>query len=195
MSDALERYRWLVVALLAVPLLSGIFLLVLERVNNDSDPVLVRDSNGSPAPTDGTALSDIRVDISGGVTNPGVYALPEGSRWIDALEAAGGATDDANLEAINLATRARDEDKIIVPVFAGPVAAGASSTPNPLTNINSASESQLRELPGIGEVRAAAIIRSRDSDGPFTDIEDLLTRDLIPESVFEDIAGLITIGP
>lgn len=186
MSEALERYRWLIVALLAVPLLSGIFFLVQERLD---DPEALEVRSGSQA------IADIRVDISGGVLNPGVYSLPDGSRWIDAVEAAGGPTGDANLDAVNLATRIQDEDKIVVPVFGGPVAAAASSTPSPLTNINTASESQLRELPGIGEVRAAAIIRSRDTDGPFARTDDLLTREVIPESVYEDIADLISVAP
>lgn len=183
MSEALERYQWLIVALLAVPLLSGIIFLATDRLN-DPDPVEVR--------TGDTSISDIRVYISGGVENPGVYAVPEGARWIDALEAAGGPTDDANLEAINLARRVQDEDRIIVPVQGGPVAAGASQPP--LIDINTASQSELETLPGIGEVRASAIIHSREIDGLFGSVEDLRDREIIPDSVFEDIADLITAG-
>lgn len=184
MSESLERYRWLIVALLAVPLLSGMFLLIRDRIDGPDNPVQV--INGEP-------VADIRVDIRGGVQNPGVYSLPDGARWQDAIEAAGGFTDDANADAVNLARRVRDEDQILVPTFDGPVAAGASQPP--LIDINTASQAQLEELPGIGEVRGAAIVRSRDTDGPFATIDDLLTRDVIPEFVFEDIAELITAGP
>lgn len=184
MSELLERYRWFIVALFAVPLLSGIFLLVLNRINDDP-AIEVRDGDQT--------VADIRVDISGGVQDPGVYSLPDGARWQDAIEAAGGATSDANLDAINLATRVQDEDKIFVPTFGGPVAAGVSQAPT--VDINTATQSQLEDLPGIGEARAAAIIRSRETEGPYTTTEDLLTREVIPQSVYEDIADLITVGP
>lgn len=184
MSDFIERYRWFIVAIFAVPLLSGVIYLIQDRLDGP-DPIEVRARDQT--------ISDIRVYISGGVHNPGVYALPDGSRWIDALEAAGGPADNANLDAINLARRVQDEDRIIVPIFGGPVAAGESQAP--LIDINTASESQLKELPGIGDVRAAAIIRSRETDGPFATIDDLRDRDIIPGSVFENIAELITAGP
>ena len=51
----------------------------------------------------------------------------------------------------------------------------------------------LETLPGIGEVRAGAIIQSRTGDGPFGAVEDLLSREVVPESVFEDIAPMITV--
>jgi competence protein ComEA len=63
-----------------------------------------------------------------------------------------------------------------------------------LVNVNSATQSELEELPGIGEVRAERIIQSRTADGPFLQIEDLVLRDLIPESVFEGIAPMITVA-
>jgi competence protein ComEA len=185
LSEALERYRWFIVALFAVPLLSGVVYLIQDRVD-DNGALEVRDGDAS--------VADIRIDISGGVKNPGVYSVPDGSRWLDAIAAAGGATDDADLAAINLARRVQDEDKIVVPLLGGgPAVAGASQAP--LVNINTATQSELEELPGIGEVRASDIIRSRETAGPFAAIDDLLTREVIPESVYEDIADLITTGP
>lgn len=186
MSDFLERYRWFIAAVLAVPLLSGVFLLALDRIDNDRPADLVLN------PSD-QAIADIRVDVGGAVQNPDVYTLPDGARWADAIDAAGGPTSEANLDAVNLATRIRDEDKIFVPTLGGPVAAGVSQAPT--VNINTSSQSQLEELPGIGEVRATAIIRSRETQGPYAATEDLLTREVIPPSVYEDIADLITVGP
>ena len=60
--------------------------------------------------------------------------------------------------------------------------------------MNSASQEALEGLPGIGEVRAARIIESRQQDGPFAQVEDLLLRDLIPSSVFEDVAPLVVVN-
>lgn len=185
MVEQLERYRWLIVALLAVPLLSGVAYLISQRVDRPAPLQVVTGETVAPG--------DIRVYVIGAVRNPGVYALPEGSRWIDAVAAAGGATEQADLTAINLARRVEDEDQIMVPSSAGVAVAGASQSP--LININTASAVELETLPGIGEVRATSIVRSRSEDGPFASVEELVTRKLVPQSVFDQIAGLITTGP
>ena len=184
MAELLERYRWFVVAVFAVPLLVGITLLLNDRLD-DPDPLVI--DSGAVVP------AEIRVYVTGAVQNPGVYPLEEGSRWIDALEAAGGGTADADLTRVNLARRVQDADQIVVPRFGEPAAvAGASQ--GPLTDINTATQAQLELLPGIGEVRATRIMQSRTEDGPFAAIEDLLARQLVPESVFEEIAPLITVN-
>jgi len=183
LAETLERYRWLIVALFAVPLLGGIIYLVDNRVGDDP-PVVV---TGSADP-----VSDIRAYVTGAVVNPGVYPLPEDARWADAVLAAGGFTADANPEAINLARRVNDEDHILVPRAGQAVAAGVSQ--GPLININTASEAELTSLPGIGEARARSIVTSRTTQGAFASTEELLVRDLIPDSTYEDIVALITVS-
>jgi competence protein ComEA len=182
LADQLERYRWLIIALFAVPLLSGIAYLLNERLDQPERLQV----------TDSTVPTDMRVYITGAVQYPGVYPVEEGDRWIDALEAAGGPTDDADLNAVNLSRRAQDEDQIFVPFFAEISVAGASR--GPLLNINTAGEAELESLPGIGSVRARSIVQSRASNGPFATIDDLLAREVIPESVFTEIAPLITVS-
>jgi competence protein ComEA len=61
-------------------------------------------------------------------------------------------------------------------------------------DINAATAAELETLPGIGEVRAGDIVRSRTEDGPFASVDELLERELVPPSVFEEIAGLVTVG-
>jgi len=182
-SDLLERYRWFVVALFALPLAIGIGFLLSDRLSGPEP--LQLDLAAVPA-------EDIRVYITGAVQRPGVYPLTDGDRWIDALEAAGGPTDDANLAAVDLARHARDEDTILVPRLSQTGVASASL--GPLVNINTAGAEELETLPGIGEVRAAAIVRSREDDGPFVSADELLERDLIPPSVYDDIVDLVTVG-
>jgi competence protein ComEA len=185
LADQLERYRWLIVAVLSVPLLSGIAYLLNERLD---DPPALQISESQPIP------GDIRVYITGAVQSPGVYSVADGDRWIDAVEAAGGPAADADLNAVNLSRRAQDEDHIFVPALAnGGAALVAGASQGPLININTAGESELESLPGIGEVRARGIVQSRTSDGPFASIDDLLARKVIPESVFTEIAPLITV--
>lgn len=183
MSDLLERYRWLIVGILAVPLLVGIAVLLIDRLS-DPGPLEI-DLADVPA-------EEIRVYITGAVQRPGVYPLDEGDRWIDALDAAGGPSEDADLAAVDLARHARDEDTILVPRLGQTTA--ASAVQGPLIDINSAPAEELETLPGIGEVRAARIVQSREEDGPFVSAEELLERELIPLSVYEEIADLVTVG-
>ena len=183
MQDLLERYRWLVATLFALPLMLGVAFLLSERLSGTQP--LELDLTDVPA-------EEIRVYVAGAVQRPGVYPLTDGDRWIDALEAAGGPTADANLAAVDLARRARDEDTIRVPSLSGVDVASASQAS--LVDIDTASAEQLATLPGIGEVRAGRIIDSRERDGPFASADELLERDLISLAVFEEIADLVTVG-
>ncbi|MDT7944282.1 MAG: helix-hairpin-helix domain-containing protein [Dehalococcoidia bacterium] len=174
MAGLWERYSTPVMAALAAPLLVALGFLLGRHTTN--------------APPLELAPSDVRVYVVGSVRQPGVYALWEGARWMDALEAAGGPTEDADLEAVNLARRVRDEDLIVIP-------RRGQEGRSALVNINTASARELEALPGIGPVRAEAIVRSRQEEGPFQSIDDLVTRMLIPRSVLEDIKDKVTVGP
>lgn len=141
------------------------------------------------APADG----QLKVYIAGAVRRPGVYTVQDGDRVADVLEAAGGPGEDANLLAINLAKRLRDEDAVIVPRLGetvvsteagNPLAGSASIVPGPL-NLNTAGAAALEALPGIGAVRAARIIDSRTKDGPFRSPADLVARKLVSQSVLD----------
>ena len=185
MNDALERYRWFVAALLALPLIAGVAYLVNDRLS-DPSPLVIQSGAQLPA--------DIRVYVTGAVRHPGVYPIAAGSRWIDALEAAGGATDDADLTAVNLAKRVQDEDQIVVPAAGQTAGAGAPGHAAAVVNLNTADQAALEGLPGIGQVRAENIIQSRLADGPFAKVEDLLTRKLVPDSVYQEISALVTVN-
>lgn len=139
------------------------------------------------------------VDLVGAVMNPGVYELPNGSRIKDLLARAGGLSVQADREWIeknmNLALKLNDGQKVYVPKQGeraegqegeriGQVA-GVSEK----ININTASASELDTLWGIGEVRAKAIIENR----PYTLIDELLTKKIIPKNVFEKIKEEISV--
>jgi len=184
LSEQIERYRWFIVGIFCVPLVAGIAILLSDRLRHPARLEIKADPR---------AAVDIRVYVGGAVQNPGVYAVEDGERWIDALTKAGGAAPDADLTAINLARRALDEDQIVVPRLSQAAVAGASQ--KPLININTAGEADLVSLRGIGEVRAKSIVQSRTQDGLFSSVDDLVTRNLVPESVLKEIAPLITVTP
>ena len=148
----------------------------------------------------GDSAIQIVVDVSGAVEEPGVYNLPSGSRIGDALVAAGGLAADADrvwvAQTLNLAKEIKDQEKIFIPALGrvelSRVEGKGSTLGEQKTgkiNINTASESELDSLPGIGSVRAGAIIDNR----PYGSVEELLSKAKIPQSVYEEIVSLVSV--
>jgi competence protein ComEA len=192
MLSWLERSRWPLFGLAALVLSVSIGVLIDRQFLQGTQPLEIR--------LDGAPTAEIQVYVAGAVVQPGVYYLHDGDRWIDALEAAGGPAADADLESVNLALRLRDEDQVLVPRFeeaATPVAALAAAQvpPGEPIDLNNAPAALLEALPGIGPTRAGRIVESRQTTGPFVRPEELVERDLIPQSVFEQVRDLITVGP
>lgn len=137
------------------------------------------------------------VHVCGAVAVPGVYELPAGSRIFDAVELAGGVTEDGVPTALNFAERVYDGEQILVPTWeqynAGWTSAGAESVSDGRVNINTATKEQLMALNGIGESRAQAIIAYREEHGPFLTIEELMQVSGIKEAAFEKVKDYITV--
>jgi competence protein ComEA len=193
MLSWLERYCWLLIGLAGLVVSIGIGVLIDQQFLQGPQPLEIRLDNAPAA--------EIQVYVAGAVARPGVYYLRDGDRWIDALEAAGGPAADADLESVNLARRVYDEDQVVVPRVEEPAASpvgvlGASQAPSDeRIDVNAAPEALLETLPGIGPVRAGSIVGSRQTNGPFVRPEELVERGLIPQSVFEQVRDLITVGP
>ncbi len=135
----------------------------------------------------------LQVYVTGAVKDPGVYPLEDGDRLGQLVEAAGGATDDADLEAINLAALLRDEDHWHIPrIGEAPIVttAGAANRLGRI-DVNSATSVQLEGLPGIGEVKARSIIQYRETNGPFASVDDLLAVGGIGPATLDAIRDLV----
>ena len=163
----------------------------------DSGSATASDANASGASS--TATDDCQVYVVGSVKNPGVYRLPVGSRVEAAIEAAGGFKKDADTTAVNLARVIADGEQITVPAKGETVSATQGSTASNSVaaggkvNINTATSEELQTLDGVGESTAAKIIASRESEGPFTTIEDLKRVSGIGDKKFAAIASNITV--
>lgn len=132
------------------------------------------------------AIDRIVVHIAGAVATPGTVTLPRGSRVADAVTAAGGASSEGDLDAINLARRIEDEERILVPRRTDSAAR--------LLDLNRATRSQLVALPQIGEVTADKIIAAR-AETPFRSSDDLVSRRLLSTKEYEAIRNLVTASP
>ncbi len=138
-------------------------------------------------------ISAITVHVAGAVVAPGVYVLDVGSRVNDGVAAAGGATTQADLNSVNLATILNEGEQIYIPKrnekphiivqprspslpsSAGNIASGSAMQIAPLLiNINTATAIELEQLPGVGPSTSKAIIAYREKNGAFISVEDLL---------------------
>ena len=137
------------------------------------------------------------VHVCGAVTSPGVYELPAGSRVFEALELAGGITEEGAAAALNLAEMIHDGEQIFVPTWeqleAGWTAPADGQAQDGKININTATMEQLMMLSGIGESRARDIISYREEHGPFSQIQDIMQVSGIKEAAFERINDYITV--
>ena|SRR3989344_3626673 len=171
---------------------AGLFLLALgaglflfRGTTSDKDIEII-------SATDSESAGEIIVHVDGAVTRPGVYKLKADSRVNDAINAAGGLSGSADQSKINLAAKITDGQKIYVPKIGESTTSikGSTSTTgttSEVINVNTASESELDKLPGVGPVTAAKIIASR----PYSSLEELLTKKAVSSSVYEKIKGLI----
>ena len=144
------------------------------------------------------------VHVCGEVVNPGIYELPAGSRIYEAVKAAGGFTENAEEESVNLASPI--EDGVQIRIYskdeAETLAAGAApfdgfeasgEGKEPVVNLNTATKEELMTLSGIGESRAEDIIRYREENGGFQNIEDIMKVSGIKDAAFQKIKDRITV--
>ena len=122
----------------------------------------------------------ITVDVKGAVKAPGIYDLPAGSRINDAVQKAGGLTEQADAKAINLAQKISDETLVYVPTQGEEVSSqpassstGGASNKEKKVNLNKASLDELKQVTGLGGKRAQDIINHRESNGKFKSVDDL----------------------
>lgn len=153
-----------------------------------------RESSGPDAAApEQTDAPQFMVHVCGAVQNPGVVSLPEGSRAQDALEAAGGFTENAARDSVNLADWVYDGQKLYVPAAEEAEGLVGQEVSDGRVNINTADISALCSLPGIGESRARDIIAYREENGAFASCEDIMKVSGIKSSVYNRISGKIRV--
>jgi competence protein ComEA len=153
-----------------------------------SGPLTPEVAPSSETPTEHQEVL-VPVHVSGWVTSPGVVWVADGSLAISVIEAAGGALEGARLDLINLAKPVFEGDQLQVP---GPEAGGNhEGGTDGLVDLNTADETELQTLPGVGPVLAERIVAHRESIGRFESVEDLLDVVGIGETKLASIRDLI----
>ncbi len=180
-DEAVARFRWkigvtaglaLVGAVVLIAVAAYVFRQATPVTQTLVTPVAQNDNAADLGP--GTPEAVVIVHVVGAVRNPGVIELPENSRVLDALELAGGATEEADLTGINLARIVFDGEQILVPrpgEMPLPGSAGAVDAP---VSLSRADQATLETLPRVGPATAERIIAWREKNGPFLSVDDLL---------------------
>ena len=211
----LEHKSILILALAAIAMASGLAMaslggerdagITIERAGSGTHSKDDDDSeHGSTSvPAKSTPTEVLYIDIDGAVATPGVYRLKDGARISDAIDAAGGLLESADVSSLNRAAKIADGQKIHVPAAgeevvsssaddAG-VSSATSSSVSGLVNLNTATAEELQALSGVGPSTAQAIIEDRDAHGPFSSIEDLMRVSGIGEKKFEKLRSQVCI--
>ena len=159
-------------------------------------------------PVEEPVLAQVLVDVKGAVLHPGVYALNEEQRIVDAVNLAGGYLIEAETQLINHAQKVQDEMVIYIPVkgekldevtsgfILMPTAessTGGTSTKDGKVNLNKADEVTLTTLSGIGPSKAQSIIAYREENGAFQTIEDLKKVTGIGDKTYEKLKDSISV--
>lgn len=197
LSEFLSQFRWQVAFLLIGTALtaSGLILFRSSFFHSPQIEIIQETEN------------ELVVEVGGSVSNPGVYHLPLNSRVDDALNHAGGMTEDADLlwveKTLNRAGKLQDGQKIYIPTLSeqsdiqsaknsggtSPSSQTIGVTDSKLVNINTATQNELESLWGIGPVTAQNIIEQR----PYSSVEELLVKKILKSNVYERNKELLTI--
>ena len=177
--------------------------LVIENETEDKNILIINEVKNDQ--------EEIAVHIIGEVKKGGIIYLPKGARIIDAIEEAGGETEEADLSQVNLAYELQDGQKIYIPnkneqiseyitsnsgnnvIIEGNSSQNQKEGENEKVNINTANQTELDSLPGIGASLAQRIIEYREENGDFKSIEDIQNVKGIGDSKYADIKDKITI--
>ena len=140
----------------------------------------------------------ITVDVKGAVKLPGIYDLPVGSRINDAVQKAGGLTDNADSKSINLAQRISDEALVYVPTKEEATSqempsSASNNKENKKVNLNKASVEELKQVKGLGAKRAQDIIDHRESNGKFKSVDELKKVSGIGAKTIEKLKEYVTV--
>lgn len=220
MLDNLTTKQKRIVAIVGILIAIGIIYYIYHGIGtneetNLEEDILIASNTSNSENSSSQNLEDteeiVIIHVTGAVKNPGIVKLKEGSRIEDAIEAAGGLTENADITEVNLAYILEDGIKLRIPSASDEEiteedilienngeniiedttnGTGSSSS---MVNINKASQTELETLPGIGPSLAGKIIEYREQNGKFGSIEDIKNVSGIGDSKYESLKDFICV--
>jgi len=202
----MKSWHLVLLSILITFLIAGLILLVATPTRGNPIVLLPAPTQTqSPSPQPSTTPTPIKVQIGGQVIAAGLYELPKETRLEDLILLAGGLTDLADHNRVNLAVRLVDGGYYYIPAKDEEIPETAANAPEnaqisentvkyPI-NLNTATQEELESLPGIGPTKAADILSYRDEIGSFSSIDELININGIGPSTLETISDLLTIEP
>lgn len=215
----LSKKQKVILTIIIISIFSILFIYIVKNLyqsENNEEIILNNDINEITKVQEETiigmpsAKEKVVVHIIGEVNNPGVVTLNEGDRIIDAINSAGGKTEEADLSKINLAYIIEDGTQIYIPrinenlnnieLISSEAGQGVIIDSSDIgenleakVNINTSNKEKLMTLPGIGETTAQKIIDYRQQNGKFKTIDELQNVNGIGESKYNSLKDKITI--
>lgn len=162
------------------------------KTEEDSSNIMNTTSESKEESTQTANKEKVVVYVCGNVNSPGIIECDIDSRLYEVINMAGGFSEGADIDALNLADTVKDKDKIYVPLK-GEASVSDTWDNKGLININKADKEKLTSLPGIGQSRAEDIVKYRTENGTFSAIEDIMNVPGIKESAFNKIKDLISV--
>ena len=207
--EKIKEYKIIVICVSLGLVLGGFFLLkpvaqTPAKESNLQSEVIAVPKDSTDEKEDGNQKEEvvdqdlITVDVKGAVKTPGIYDLPVGSRINDAVQKAGGLTDNADSKSINLAQKISDEALVYVPTKGEDTSQAtqsntSNSKENKKVNLNKASLEELKQVKGLGAKRAQDIIDHRDSNGKFKSVDELKKVSGIGTKTIEKLKEYVTV--
>ena len=206
--EKIKEYKIIVICTGLGLLVGGFFLLKpdsqtpVKETNLQAEVAAVsKDSSTEKEEKDESLEQDlITVDVKGAVKSPGIYDLPVGSRVNDAVQKAGGLTEQADSKSLNLAQKVNDEALVYVPTKGEESAsqhtgsgAASSTSKEKKVNLNKASLEELKQVKGLGGKRAQDIIDHRESNGKFKSVDELKKVSGIGAKTIEKLKDYVTV--
>ncbi|MDD6432468.1 MAG: helix-hairpin-helix domain-containing protein [Lactobacillaceae bacterium] len=185
LKEIWESYRYQLLILLAVVGLVGAWLIKRPTDASQADQTMAMGSTSSMTSVVSSSVGGkVCVDVKGAVKHPGVYKLKNGARVNEAVAAAGGIVDNADMKQVNLAKQLADQEVVYVPVngetvpgtsTVGAANAGSANAASeaPIINLNTATKEQLCQITGIGDKKAELILQYREQHGQFKSVDEL----------------------
>ncbi|WP_261059459.1 helix-hairpin-helix domain-containing protein [Streptococcus mitis] len=206
--EKIKEYKIIVICTGLGLLVGGFFLLKpdsqtpVKETNLQAEVAAVsKDSSTEKEEKDESVEQDlITVDVKGAVKSPGIYDLPVGSRVNDAVQKAGGLTEQADSKSLNLAQKVSDEALVYVPTKGEEAASqqtgsgvASSTSKEKKVNLNKANLEELKQVKGLGGKRAQDIIDHRETNGKFKSVDELKKVSGIGAKTIEKLKDYVTV--